>query len=104
MPVVKLIPLRRCREGRGTFIEYAGRELAVFLLDHGKKIVVIDNACPHSSGNLSAGEVEGAIVTCPLHDWRFDLDCGACVNAPNVRVKRYDCHARDGHLWVDLPD
>jgi nitrite reductase/ring-hydroxylating ferredoxin subunit len=104
MPYVKLIHVDRCRPGRGTFIEYAGKELAVFLFETGGRIVVTDNACPHANGNLSAGELDGSVVTCPWHDWQFDLECGACVNAPGVPIQRYDCEMRDGDLWVDLPD
>ena len=104
MPLIKLIPIRRCRDDGGTFLEYDGRELAVFLLNDPRRAVVIDNACPHSAGNLSAGEVAGNTVTCPWHHWRFDLDRGVCTNATNVRLRRYETEIRDGDIWIDLPN
>lgn len=43
-----------------------------------------DPLCPHLQADLSAGSLEGRILTCPLHNSRFDL--------------------RDGHVvrWTDL--
>lgn len=35
-----------------------------------------DNHCPHMGGNLSKGELEGTIVTCPRHHSQFDLKDG----------------------------
>ncbi len=32
--------------------------------------------CPHAGGPLELSEVDGSIVTCPLHAWRFDLEGG----------------------------
>lgn len=48
----------------------------------GKKLVVgrlqgdlyaFDALCPHAGGPMELSEVEGTIVSCPLHAWRFDL-------------------------------
>lgn len=63
---------------------------------------IIENVCPHSSGNLAAGEVCGTVVDCPLHHWKFDLTTGVCVDAPKARVVRYPVTVRDGRVWVNL--
>lgn len=95
----RIIPAARCREGAGTFIEYAGRELGVFVLAD-DEVHVIDNACPHSGGNLSAGEVRDGVVTCPLHGWEFALRTGFCVDSSVAVVVRYPARIRDG--WVEI--
>lgn len=97
-----LIELNRCRHGAGTFLEREGRELAVFLLGDPPRAFVIDNACPHAGGNLSAGRVDGEMVTCPWHEWRFDLASGLCTHSPLARVTKYPCEIRDGTVWADL--
>jgi len=102
MPWVKLIALDSCRTGAGTFVEAAGRELAVFCLAEPARVVVIENACPHSSGNLAAGELRDGIVTCPLHHWRFDLSTGRCTDSDLARVTCYASEIRGGYVWVDL--
>lgn len=102
MAFVDLIALGRCSAGRGTFVEHAGRELAVFVFADPLRVHVIDNACPHANGNLSAGECDAEVVTCPWHQWRFDLRSGNCVDSPLARVPRYPAEIRDGRVWVDL--
>ncbi len=104
MAFVELIRLDSCRKGGGTFIERAGRELAVFWLDDPERVLVIDNACPHAGGNLSSGEVDGNVVTCKWHQWQFDLDTGVCIHSDRARVQRFPAEVRDGVVWVDLPD
>ena len=102
MSYIELIALNRCRPGKGTFIERGDLELAVFLLGDPPEVIVINNTCPHANGNLSAGEVHGTVVTCPSHDWQFDLCTGICVDSPKARVKRYPAEIRDGAVWVEL--
>ncbi len=102
MAYVKLIEVVRCAEGCGTFVEHDGRELAVFRLTNPTRVVVTDNACPHANGNLSAGDVVGQVVSCPWHDWRFDLNTGVCVDSAHPRVARYPAESRDGFVYVDL--
>lgn len=102
MAFVPLIEAKRCRQGGGTFVEHGDRELAVFLLDEPPGVFVIDNACPHASGNLSGGGVSGGIVTCPWHEWQFDLSTGVCTHSPLATVRRYPAQLREGMIWVDL--
>jgi nitrite reductase/ring-hydroxylating ferredoxin subunit len=98
-----IISVDRCRPGGGTFVEFGGRELAVFLLDDPERVEVIDNTCPHAGGNLSGGEVLGGVVTCPWHQWAFALSTGVCTHSDRARVRRYEAEIRDGVIWVELP-
>lgn len=103
MALAFLISVSRLNRGRGTYVEHGGHELAVFLLEDPERVVVIDNACPHASGNLSGGEVTAGRVTCPWHEWEFDLATGACTHSDRARVRHYPAEIRDGAVWVDLP-
>lgn len=40
------------------------------------KFYAINNKCPHMSGKLSRGVIEGTTVTCPLHGSQFDITTG----------------------------
>ena len=39
-----------------------------------------DNRCPHMGGNLSRGQLEGTVITCPRHHSQFDL-----IDGHNIR-------------------
>ncbi len=103
MPWVRLIALEQCRTDRGTFVEHGGRELAVFRTEGADEVHVLDNACPHASGNLSGGELANGTVTCPWHHWNFELKTGRCTHSPQARVTCYPARVRSGEVWVDLP-
>ena len=70
-----------------------GRSLAVFHVDG--EIFGIDGHCPHRSGPLIRGQVEGKTVVCPLHHWQFELQTGACQNNPGARVGTYEVRIED---------
>jgi 3-phenylpropionate/trans-cinnamate dioxygenase ferredoxin subunit len=48
----------------------------IMLARVGDKYYAIGNRCPHFRGDLSAGTLEGTIVTCPRHGSQFDLTDG----------------------------
>ena len=90
------IPLN---EGRA--ISIGGREVAVFHLDN--CFLTIDNRCPHKGGPLCDGIVAGAVVVCPLHGRRFDLETGAAVRVSEaVCVATYATRVEAGVVLADL--
>ncbi len=54
---------------------------------------IMERACPHRQADLSVfGEIEGDVLVCTLHGWRFRLDTGECLTATDrtLRVRRAD--------------
>jgi nitrite reductase (NADH) small subunit len=43
------------------------------------KVFALRDRCPHKGGPLSQGIVHGDRVSCPLHDWKINLDSGIAV-------------------------
>ncbi|MGR3542652.1 MAG: nitrite reductase (NAD(P)H) small subunit [Hasllibacter sp.] len=60
----------------------------------------VADACPHRGGPLSEGIVHGRHVTCPLHNWVFDLTTGRAVDE-DAAVPTYPLEVRDGRLLLD---
>ena len=40
-------------------------------------IYALDNNCPHNGGPLGRGQLDGAVLTCPWHGWRWSVTSGA---------------------------
>lgn len=91
------------RPGEGKYFPVGDREIALFLLG-GRKVLAIDNVCPHMGGNLAAGQVHNGVVTCPLHRWTFDLASGRCPEAPEVAVDTFAVDVRDGTVYVTIEE
>ena len=51
----------------------------------GGEILCAQAFCPHLGGPLFQGTLSGATVTCPWHQWRYDLRSGARVDAARPR-------------------
>jgi 3-phenylpropionate/trans-cinnamate dioxygenase ferredoxin component len=51
----------------------------IMLAMSGGSYFAIDNRCPHMAGDLSAGKLEGLIITCPRHGSQFDITNGNCI-------------------------
>jgi nitrite reductase/ring-hydroxylating ferredoxin subunit len=47
-------------------------------------ILAVDDRCPHMSAPLSIGQLEGCVVSCPLHEGRFDLCSGDVIQMPTT--------------------
>ncbi len=48
----------------------------IMLARVGDGYYALANRCPHMGGDLSAGKLEGTVITCPLHDSQFDVRDG----------------------------
>ena len=64
-------------------------------------LYAIDSACTHEDGPLGESEVgEGGVITCPYHDWRFELSTGECLTHPNRQVGCWSIRDKDGFVWI----
>ena len=66
------------KNGTKKKITLEGRE--IMLARVGDNYYAVSNRCTHMKGDLSAGALEGTIVTCPRHGSQFDIR-----NGNNVR-------------------
>jgi nitrite reductase (NADH) small subunit len=82
-------------------VDVGAHSLALFNVDG--QYHCIDNACPHRGGPLGEGDLEGRVVSCPWHAWRWDVTSGANTNNPAVRVVAYPVTVEDGAVFVELP-
>ena len=69
------------------------------------------DSCPHRGIPLSYGRLDGEVLECCYHGWRFEACSGRCVEIPSLtsqdklKVERifaghYPCEERDGYVWV----
>lgn len=58
-------------------IPYRNFHIAIFHRSEGW--FAVKDPCPHAGEPLSKGNVEGCVVTCPGHNWKFRLDTGECT-------------------------
>ena len=57
--------------GKMKHIEVNGKEIMIANLDG--KFYALNNRCSHTNAPLSIGNIQDSIVTCPMHEARFDI-------------------------------
>jgi nitrite reductase/ring-hydroxylating ferredoxin subunit len=68
----------------GTMRRMTRGDLDVLLVHTPMGIVAVDDRCPHMAAPLSLGDLDGFVITCPLHSGRFDLEHGGPVQMPTT--------------------
>ena len=63
-------------------------EQEILVANVGGVFYAIANKCAHSGGNLSAGTLKGAVVTCPVHGSQFDVRTGKSVAGSRFMLMR----------------
>jgi phenylpropionate dioxygenase-like ring-hydroxylating dioxygenase large terminal subunit len=84
------------------------RELACFRGADGRP-AVLEDRCLHRNAPLSMGRVEGGVLTCPYHGWRYDGQ-GRVTEIPSMDVRDigsrcsrpFPAVERDGYVYARL--
>lgn len=66
------------------------------------EIFALRDACPHAGGPLSQGIVHDKTVTCPLHNWKIELETGTACFPDEGCTNVYDVKVEDGVIFLNL--
>ncbi len=81
------------------------QDASIALFNVNGSIYAIDNICPHAGGPLARGALggsDGAIVTCPLHGWRFDVRTGRSPHLRGEQLRTFPVRMMDGSIAVGV--
>ena len=93
---------KELQEGKMKLVSVEGTP--VLFIKQSGKIFVIDNRCPHMSCGFSGGSLEGLVIVCPCHDWRFDLETGEYEVDPSMKLVSYEWKIKAGKIGVKLDE
>ena len=87
--------------GRAAEVTVDGHAIAVFNVKGA--FHALAGRCPHRGGPLGQGFVDGSQVSCPWHNWTFDVTTGENVASTDLKVPRYEVKVENGQVCVKLP-
>lgn len=93
-------PVESAREGAVSAVDLPRASVLVTRI--AGKIKAYANACPHLGMPLDQGTLEGDVLTCRYHGFRFHLDEGACLSAPEVALVSYPVQVHGGRILVQV--
>jgi nitrite reductase/ring-hydroxylating ferredoxin subunit/multimeric flavodoxin WrbA len=74
-------------------------EIAVFNLDG--TFHAISNSCIHKGGPLSKGSLDGDIVTCPWHGWKYSVKTGKSSHKGGDSINSYPVKIIENKIYVN---
>lgn len=99
--LVKVAPASEIPEGFSKRVRTGKWDVTVFHAEDGFRAV--KDECPHQMVSLCGGPVRGNVVTCPGHNWTFDLTTGQCLQGdPEMRIRTFPVVVRDGVVYVEV--
>ena len=92
-----LISIDEVKDGGITYIEESdGR--SVFIYRSGNEYRVYDSRCPHQVTNIPHLALSGVRLTCPKHQWAFDVTTGECVEKGSRPLNQFESRVENGRL------
>ncbi len=99
---VEAADLEQLPPGRGTTVSIEGKEIALFNVDG--TVYAIDDACLHHGVSLGLSKLEGNIITCRGHGWKYDVTTGSTYPVPGIGVAAYPVKVVDGKIMVAIDE
>ncbi len=99
---VKVATIDQLTPGQGMTVAVNGGYVALFNVDG--TFYAIDDTCPHAGGPLGQGILEGCVVTCPWHGWRFNVTTGVSPVVSSISVKKYEVKVEGNDVLVAVEE
>jgi len=85
-----------------------GRQIAIVRVGDGDRLYAISTFDPFSDAFVIARGIVGdragrPKIASPIYKQSFDLESGACLDDPKVRLPVYAVRVRDGRVEVQVP-
>jgi len=87
-------------EGESKVVEANGKQIALFNVEG--EFYAIDNVCKHQGGPLGEGICDGGIVTCPWHQWKYDVTTGISPANPQIKVDTFEVKVEGEEVKVKV--
>ncbi|GAC1630706.1 MAG: NifU family protein [Nevskia sp.] len=88
----------------GAVSERRIKNRSVLLSKRGDTVSCFDNSCAHLGMPLEMAEVADGVITCSYHGFRYRLETGECLTAPEVQLKMHAVRVTGNRVQVRLEE
>jgi toluene monooxygenase system ferredoxin subunit len=97
---LRAAPLDALWIGESAGVTVGGRR--VVLVNVEGEIRAYEDRCAHQAYPLSRGRLDGRVLTCALHEWKYDATTGASINPRGACLRRFAVQIRGDEVMVDV--
>lgn len=76
----------------------------ILLIKRLGQVYALENHCPHLGCALTRGALEGFLLRCPCHDWRFDIRTGTFEYAPEIALPTYPVKIEEDTIYIRIEE
>ncbi|MCP5021004.1 MAG: nitrite reductase small subunit NirD [bacterium] len=97
-----IVPLTEIPRLGARMLQTDTLDIALFRASN-DEVFALKDSCPHQGGPLSQGLVHGNAVSCPLHNWKIDLQSGEVLGPDEGCVNTFAVKVVEGMVYLSLP-
>ena len=90
--------LEQLPPGQAMTVTIGDIKIALFNVDG--TVHAIDDPCLHAGSSLGAGVLDGKVVRCRGHGWKYDVTTGCVLGVPGLGVTAHAVKVVDGRIMV----
>jgi len=91
-------PVRDIPKGEGRNFMINGLNVVIFHSNKG--FFCRSGLCKHNNVKLELGRISGDVVTCPFHNWQYQISTGKGVSPDWTQLDCYPLEIRSDDIWV----
>jgi toluene monooxygenase system ferredoxin subunit len=85
----------------GMRLVIADAHLIILAWPDGGELKAFQGVCPHANTPLSDAEFDGRVLTCPNHQWTWDMTTGEPMHPQESGLAEYPVKISDGTVYID---
>lgn len=74
--------------------------LDILVFNAGKRFYASAAECPHQGRSLEDCDLQGHVLVCKGHGYKFDLSNGKCVTEAEIDLPVFPVEVREDSVWV----
>ena len=99
---VEMMRLEELPPGKSTTVTVAGKDMALFNVNG--TIYAMEDSCLHQGLSLGTSKLEGKVVTCRGHGWRYDVTTGCTLHVKDYGVATYPVKLVEGKIMISVSE
>ncbi len=97
---VKVASAGELSVGQCKTVQANGRAITIYNVED--TYYATDDVCIHKGGPLGEGELEGTTITCPWHQWQYDVTTGKTKINPSMGVDTFAVKVEGDDVLVEI--
>jgi len=100
MTYLRVASLSDLWDGEKRCLAVGGRPLLLVKLDG--QVYAYENRCAHRGLPVGNGRLEGYVLTCPVHEWQYDVRTGKGINPDGATLRALSLRIENDDVLVDI--